>query len=116
VQIAQSCQKVCAHFATERNLPIAQLLILSDFNLFTFTFRLLNACAQLAAKTYSLDMPCSSPPIPSIKIRRNLCGYLTAGSFGHDLSYEAQKRYADTDARHFFALRALPTSLRSQFF
>ena len=32
-----------------------------------------------------------------------------AGSFGYDLSYEAQKRYADTDARAiFFALRALP--------
>jgi len=41
---------------------------------------------------------------------------LTAGSFGCNLLYEAQKRYADTDAYHFFALRALPTSMRSQFF
>lgn len=34
---------------------------------------------------------------------------MTTGSFGCNLSYEAQKRYADTDARAiFFALRALP--------
>ena len=64
VQITQSYQKVCAHFATERNLPIARLLMLSDFNLFDLAFQLLNACAQLAAKTYSLDIPCSSPPYP----------------------------------------------------
>lgn len=47
-------------------------------------------------------MPVARPLMPLIKIRRNLCGYLTAGSFGCDLSYEAQKRYADTDAHHFF--------------
>ena len=29
-----------------------------------------------------------------------------AGSFGYDLSYEAQKRYADTDARAIFSLCA----------
>ena len=63
---------------------------------------------QLAAKTYLLDMPVARPLMSLIKIRRNLYGYLTAGSFGCDLSYEAQKRYADTDAHHFFALRALP--------
>ena len=61
-------------------MPIARLLMLSDFNLFDLAFQLLNACAQLAAKTYSLDIPCSSPPMPSIKIRRNLCKYLTIGS------------------------------------
>ena len=63
--------------------------MLSDFNLFAFTFRLLDACMQLAAKTYLLDMPVARPLMPLIKIRRNLCGYLTAGPFGYDLSYEA---------------------------